>query len=93
MAKANWKTGTGAVVDIRYVGPPGAPLWHWTALIVDLDSGERISALLDEKAAQKNLVVIGDRIQLDYRPGEDAGIKKGLFGGKQGLCRNVRVLR
>ena len=87
-----WTQGTGVVVDLRYVGPAGpAPEYHWTAMIVDLDKGGRISALLQPKVAAKNLIVVGDRIRLDYQPGQNAGI--GWFGRKRGLCKNVEVLR
>jgi len=90
---AKWKTGNGVVVALRYVGPAApAPEWHWTALIVDLETGERISALLEPKVAKKNLIVVGDRIRLDYQPGQDAGMS-GFFGRKRGLCRNVELLR
>jgi hypothetical protein len=90
---AKWETGKGVVVDLRYVGPAApAPEWHWTAVIVDLDKGGRISALLDKKIAKKNLIVVGDRIQLDYQPGQDAGMG-GILGRKRGLCKNVEVLQ
>ena len=51
---AKWETGTGVVVAFRYVGPAApAPEWHWTAIVVDLDTGHRISALLPPKTAKK----------------------------------------
>ena len=90
---AKFEEGTGVVVDLRYVGPAApAPEWHWTAAIVDLDTGVRISALLEPEIAKKNLIVVGDRIRLDYQPGQDAGMR-GIFGRKRGLCKNVQVLQ
>ena len=85
-----WKTGTGVVKDVRYVGPPGANVYQWTAIFVDLDSGERISAILESKVAAKNIIAPGDRIQLEYQPGQNAGI--GWFGTRRGLCRNIKVV-
>ena len=90
---AKFETGTGIVVDLRYVGPAApAPEWHWTAVIVDLDTGRRISALLEPEIAKKNLIVVGDRIRLDYQPDQDAGMG-GFFGRKRGLCKNVEVVQ
>jgi hypothetical protein len=90
---AKWTKGSGVVVGLRYVGPVApVPEWKWTAIIVDLDTGGRISALLEPKFAKRNLIIVGDRIWLEYQPGEEAGMG-GCLGRKKGLCRNVRVQR
>ena len=89
---AKWARDTGIVVDIRFIGPVLAPEWKGTTIIVDLDKGGRISALLEPKFAKKNPIVIGDRIFLEYQPGKEAKIG-GCLGRKKGLCRNVEVLQ
>lgn len=85
-----WSTGTGIVERMAYVGPAApAPWWHWTAIMVTLESGERITALLEPSEAKANRLAPGDRIRLEYQPGAAAGMT--WWGGKRGRCRIVEV--
>ena len=88
-----WKEGTGVVRDLVFVGRAnqiGRP-WKWTAVIVDLEDDERISAILPPELAKRNRVVVGDWIRLEYQPGKDAGYS--WWGGRRGLCKNVEVIQ
>ncbi len=85
---ARWTTGTGVVVEKRVQGPPGAPDYYWTTIMVDLDGGNRVTVLLDRKDVNK--VTIGDYVRFEYKPGQEP--RATLFGRK-GLCRNLQLLK
>ena len=85
---ATWVTATGYVIEKKVQAPAGSPDNYWTNIMVDLDTGDRITVLLEPKDVER--VTIGDYVRLDYQPGQKAG--PGFFRRK-GLCRNLEVLK
>lgn len=85
---AKWVTGTGFIIEKRVQGPPGAPDYYWTTIMVDLDDGGRVTVLLERKDV--NNVTIGDYVQFDYKPGV---VPRPTLFGRKGVCRNLQLLK
>ena len=86
---AKWKQESGVVLGKETKLSPNLSV---TAefLTVELETGERITCVLDTK--DENKVFPGDLIELKYQPKKKARFS-GFLGVPKGNCKDIKVLK
>lgn len=54
---------TGTVIEKAYHPPPGAPDKYWCYLLVETESGERVSVRLHQKVHDR--ITVGDTVSFE----------------------------
>lgn len=64
----------GEVIEKTYQPPPGAPSKYWCYLMVETDSGERVSIRLHQSLHDQ--LTVGDRLRFDKPMRKNKRVKK-----------------